>query len=406
MHGTTYLDFCKFVEELDGKVYDEQNKTYSMKAYPLSTKNLKLKLYLRNLLGNMRTNCFTLDLVTKFRNRETKVWSNTSIKPCDLPAFLDHQQRRLNKSETVSSDLTAKVDDDIFVQENTKEQDLVSQIQELRMLTNTQSANKFAKTSTEQAYIANTANNLERLHHLHIDPAFAVIPMHDPISPVFDSSIFSNLGSINPSSIWKELLQNKKYDTLSNQLVEDPKLKSDANIADVTLDNFLTDVVIWPDQRAYLQVLFDHAKQTRIWKNKLASLPSLATKRVEVPKQLLHLLLGGPGSGKTWITQIFTEVLDYFELKVKKYAFTGIAATLMQDAVTFNSGLFIPVPKKGESTNQKIAPLCSVTNTAACSFVQVEYEDIDYIVLDELSMMDGTQIGNISDRLNEVKHPY
>ena len=23
MHGTTYLDFCKFVEELDGKVYDE-----------------------------------------------------------------------------------------------------------------------------------------------------------------------------------------------------------------------------------------------------------------------------------------------------------------------------------------------------------------------------------------------
>ena len=127
---------------------------------------------------------------------------------------------------------------------------------------------------------------------------------------------------------------------------------------------------------------------------------------MEVPKQLLHLLLGGPGTGKTWITQIFTEVLDYFELKVKKYAFTGIAATLMQDAVTFNSGLFIPVPKKGESTNQKIAPLCSVTNTAACSFVQVEYEDIDYIVLDELSMMDGTQIGNISDRLNEVKHPY
>ena len=137
-------------------------------------------------------------------------------------------------------------------------------------------------------------------------------------------------------------------------------MKNDADLADVTLDNFLTHVVIWPDQRAYLQVLFDHAKQTCIWKNKLASLLSLARKRVEVPKQLLHLLLGGPGSGKTWITQIFTEVLDYFELKVKKYAFAGIAATLMQDAVTFNSGLFIPVPKKGESTNQKIAPLCSV----------------------------------------------
>jgi hypothetical protein len=119
-----------------------------MKAYPLSTKNLKLKLYLQNLLDNMRTNCFALDLVMKFRNRETKVWFNTFIKPCDLPAFLDHQQRRLYKSETVSSDLTAKVDEDIFVQENTKEQDLVSQIQQLRMLTDTQSANKFAKTST------------------------------------------------------------------------------------------------------------------------------------------------------------------------------------------------------------------------------------------------------------------
>ena len=57
MHGTTYLDFCKFVEELDGMVYDEQKKkTYSMKVYPMSTKNLKLKLYLQNLLDNMRTN--------------------------------------------------------------------------------------------------------------------------------------------------------------------------------------------------------------------------------------------------------------------------------------------------------------------------------------------------------------
>ena len=102
---------------------------------------------------------------------------------------------------------------------------------------------------------------------------------------------------------------------------------------------------------------------------------------MEVLKQLLHVLLGGPASGKTWITQIFTEILDYFELKVKKYAFIGIAATLMQDAVTFNSGLFIPVPKKGKSTNQKNAPLCSVTNTAACSFVQVEHENIDYMSL-------------------------
>ena len=36
-----------------------------------------------------------------------------------------------------------------FAQENTKEQDLVSQIQELRMLTDTQSVNKFAKTSIQ-----------------------------------------------------------------------------------------------------------------------------------------------------------------------------------------------------------------------------------------------------------------
>ena len=66
MHGTTYLDFCKFVEELDGKVYDEQKKTYSMKAYSMSTKNLKLKLYLQNLLDNMRTNRFTLDTAVSY----------------------------------------------------------------------------------------------------------------------------------------------------------------------------------------------------------------------------------------------------------------------------------------------------------------------------------------------------
>ena len=108
--------------------FTTNKKTYSMKAYPMSTKNLKLKLYLQNLLDNMRTNRLTLDLVTQFRNRETKVWSNTSIKPCDLPAFLDHQQRHLNKSENVCSGLTTKPEDVIFVQEKTNEQDLVSQI--------------------------------------------------------------------------------------------------------------------------------------------------------------------------------------------------------------------------------------------------------------------------------------
>ena len=97
---------------------------------------------------------------------------------------------------------------------------------------------------------------------MHVNPAFAVIPMHDPISRMFDSSTCHNCSSANPSSIWKELLQNKKYDTLLNLLVDDPKLKNGADLADVTLDNFLTDVVIWPDQHAYLQVLFDHAKQT------------------------------------------------------------------------------------------------------------------------------------------------
>ena len=78
-------------------------------------------------------------------------------------------------------------------------------------------------------------------------------------------------------------------------------------------------------------------------KKKLVCLPPLARKTS-----------GGPGSGKPGITEILTEILDYFDLKVKKYAATGIAATLMQDAVTFNSGLFIPVPKKGESTTHKL----------------------------------------------------
>ena len=72
MHGTTYLDFCKFLEELDGKAYDEQTNAYIMKAYPLSTKNLKLKLYLQNLLDNMRTNCFTLYLVTNVATEKQK----------------------------------------------------------------------------------------------------------------------------------------------------------------------------------------------------------------------------------------------------------------------------------------------------------------------------------------------
>ena len=88
--------------------------------------------------------------------------------------------------------------------------------------------------------------------------------------------------------------------------------------------------------------------------------------------------------------QIFTEIQDYFKLKLKKYVFTCIAAMLMQDTVTFNSGLFIHVPKKIESTNQKFALLCLLTNTAAYSFVQDEYEDLDYFIQHTTQDLQGT----------------
>ena len=50
---------------------------------------------------------------------------------------------------------------------------------------------------------------------------------------------------------------------------------------------------------------------------------------------------------------------------------------------------------------------CSIVFGNKHSSMQLLYRmNTENIVFDKLSMIDGTQIGNISDHLNKVKHPF
>ena len=66
------------------------------------------------------------------------------------------------------------------------------------------------------------------------------------------------------------------------------------------------------------------------------------------PLQLKVLVLGGPGVGKSFVIEQFTEMLDAAGLKSILTAYTGVAVALHKNAETISSKFHLKILKKDE----------------------------------------------------------
>ena len=120
------------------------------------------------------------------------------------------------------------------------------------------------------------------------------------------------------------------------------------------------------------------------------------------PPQLKVLVLGGPGVGKSFVIERFTEMLENAGLKSIVTAYTGVAVSLHKNAETISSKFHLKILKKDEKKNTPLMPLDPIKDAALIQKLKNDFRDIDYLIIEESSMVDGITFGNMGDRTSEI----
>ena len=114
--------------------------------------------------------------------------------------------------------------------------------------------------------------------------------------------------------------------------------------------------------------------------------------------QVLACILGGPGTGKSFLSLCISDYLDReLQVAVMQSATTGVAASLLDGGTTIHSALRIPVDNGRESS---IKPL---VNTRLLE-IQREFASrrIGVILIDEVSMLTSSMLTYVHDRLQQI----
>ena len=81
-------------------------------------------------------------------------------------------------------------------------------------------------------------------------------------------------------------------------------------------------------------------------------------------------------------------------------AFTEIACSIIEGADTINSSFIIPVTKRDEATN---VPVDFTNKSNKSNFLNKKYNNLLYLLIDEVSMIDAVLFGKIAQTLDFVK---
>jgi hypothetical protein len=115
-------------------------------------------------------------------------------------------------------------------------------------------------------------------------------------------------------------------------------------------------------------------------------------------KQLLYVLLGGPGTGKTTTIKEFISMATASGVGVLSSAFTGIAASNIPGAGTVNGIWGIPVAEKYKEENEWLDGI----QTGAANALRASLHGVKYIVIDEISMTNSMLLAKVHQRLRQV----
>jgi hypothetical protein len=124
--------------------------------------------------------------------------------------------------------------------------------------------------------------------------------------------------------------------------------------------------------------------------------------KVHKQNKLYSCLLGGPGNGKTYVINRFRHMIKTAGFKSSVAAFMGVAAGLHEGGETICTKFAMKQPKKDSKRNTSFKGFCGHKQMQLIEKLRNDWENLDYLFIDEISIIDAITMGLISQTLSFI----
>ena len=363
--GTDWNSFTDFMKKLDGG--EDEEATFLGRC---------MSGYIVDVARNLRVITTNKQIMTQYRTRKVRPWKSTAVDPCNVGNFFNDKWAGKARAKTMNDG------------DEKKELDETSLCyQEIEVIRDMQrSDGKPTQEEKEDQFLQHTKDVFEGLYDNGDNNGSNAPRAELPIG----KSLLYQSDQVKISEVWDSLKSKKETLSESEERLDPFTVKKKASEILQQLKE-TDDQAKKPtsDQLKALNILADHVDQ---YQNHFFD------PKQPKPNQLRLLILGGPGVGKTWTINAIREMARQSFLGTCSSAFTGAAACLLPGSETCNSLLAIPATEKDVLKNESVLPL----NPNALQALREKLKGKEYFIIDEISMVDATFLGKMSERLCEV----
>jgi hypothetical protein len=161
-----------------------------------------------------------------------------------------------------------------------------------------------------------------------------------------------------------------------------------------TLQSLIRNKKLSQDKMCIVDIISEHFRCVRDGRAKANSY---------IPPNLL--VTGGPGTGKSWLINLLTEIAEIIELEVPiKTAFMGIAAINI-GGFTFNSFLDVPVEMNEGGGSSKHFKPWDIDHLQQFKKMY-NMKNLSAIIIDEISMVKPWMVAYLDERLKEATQNF
>ena len=363
--GTDWADFVDFMRHNSGADHPAGLATFVGDA---------ITRYLTNVTRSLRVNSDNKKMTIKFRSEAASQWAKGDLNVCNIVKYFASKWGTTNQDAGLHRDQA----------EREEEEDILKEIEQIRERAQPDDPDKKPTKEKAARYHAESSLALSDLFGEESAPAGSILGERHEIALVETATEQGEMGSCQ--RLWKVLKDKEERET-PDLVPKAPdadelggKAHTPAQSPGVSQEPKLTD-----DQHKVLIAVRDYAEAVEAWKEKQTT---------KEPDQLLLLISGGPGVGKTFTINAIRSLLEAKGIRTLSTAYTGAAASIIPTAETIHS-LFALSPREGSDS---LKPLEHVQKAAALR----KFEGVSVIIVDEVSMVSGVLLGKINERLCQL----